>query len=257
MGLDIIKQKESSFTLFSLQNFLDAKWLSELSCNFPLIEQFPQMASLGKFYMDSRNIEFHDFISSHLIWSKLIEKLNKQLFLDSLLGSLYLAPELDFLKNYPHPMLHEKFYSIKNDQDKKMLDELGMRFSFEFSSMCNGSYLPPHTDSTSKLLSILIYLPIDNNKSSLGTKFFKSKSSSPFRSWDSAQLADKKLSEFYSTHELLYAPTFELGNVVGFLKSDLSWHSVEAIECQIPIRRNSFNISLFINIIEQKIRLPF
>lgn len=257
MLLNIIKQADSPFTLFSLENFLDGEWLFELSREFPSIEQFPKMASLGKFYMDSRDVEFHNFVFSRLVWLKLIEKLNKQSFLDSLLDSLYLAPELAFLKNYPRPILHENFYRVDNAQEKSIIDELGMRFSFEFSSMCNGAYLPPHTDSTSKLLSILIYLPIDNNKSSLGTKFFKAKRSSPYRSWDSKQLANKELSEFYSTHELLYAPAFELGNTVGFIKSDLSWHSVEAIECPIPICRNSFNISLFTNITEQKVRLPF
>lgn len=259
--LDVIHQKSAPFTLFSIENFLNLESIVELSREFPLEKHFPKKTSLGKSYMDSRDFEFRDFIASHPIWSNLTNMVNKQTFLNHLLDKLRGAPELDFLKNYPSPVLHQDFYSITNKGKEEFHDELGMRFSFEFSSMLNGAYLPPHTDSTSKLLSILIYLPEAGKSleyyselSRLRTNFFISKNKSTRKSWDSMQLADSELREFYSNHNLLYSPEFVLGNIVGFLKSDLSWHSVEAILCSRPLIRNSFNISLYTNITEQKIR---
>ena len=120
------------------------------------------------------------------------------------------------------------------------------RLAFEFSIMKNGSYIPPHNDTSSKLVSLMIYFPdIDQDGNEhLGTNFFKNKGKD-LNLWKGDMLDKKNSDIFYNNHEKFYTSQFEKNKIVGFLKSKNSWHDVSKLDINYSSRK-SLNINLYL-----------
>jgi len=82
-------------------------------------------------------------------------------------------------------------------------------------------------------MALVFYTPfIETTKdmeSQWGTTFWQAKSGQkPLRSWTSShKLEEKELEDFLNKNEVVKSVDYKPNRVNGFIKSDLSWHSVE------------------------------
>ena len=127
-----------------------------------------------------------------------------------------------------------------------MANRLPFMPRMQLSILKPGAFIPPHTDVSDKLVSIMIYLPLNDSQSGvrLGTKFWHeanhgsivlgTQSESKFdRKWDYG-------SEYEGTRaEMSY---FGYGTTIIFFRTDRSWHSVE-----IPTNEQYARVSININ----------
>lgn len=94
----------------------------------------------------------------------------------------------------------------------------------------------------------MLYFPSSNNKLTKqnGTKFwrFKSENSKNYLNWENKKFAPDSYSAFYADAECFYETEFVKNRLYGFLKTDLSWHSVDRIEVPKGDSRNSININI-------------
>ena len=125
----------------------------------------------------------------------------------------------------------------------------------QFSIIKSGNYIPPHCDTTNKLLSLMIYFP-NNEKISknyeipLGTNFFKRKNNSKdnlFDGWNNTLLTKKDTKIFLKNYELLHKSKFEKNKIVGFIKNDKSWHNLDKFNLPSSYFRKSVNINLYLD----------
>jgi len=120
----------------------------------------------------------------------------------------------------------------------------------EYSSIKQGGYIPPHTDSLKKRLSFVFYLPTsgskltDEMKKQLGTVFWRPKGSAsdPLRRFDCALLQGEERDKFYADYEPLHTSLYEPNKIAAFIKSDNSWHSVERINLDYDRRAIVINV---------------
>jgi hypothetical protein len=104
--------------------------------------------------------------------------------------------------------------------------------SIEFSFLPTGASIEPHTDSHKKRMALVFYTPFktlnDQMRSTWGTQFWRAKSGiKPMRSWlTSTQTSDEQLKVFKEGHELAFQVEYQPNTINGFIKNDLSWHSV-------------------------------
>ncbi len=114
----------------------------------------------------------------------------------------------------------------------------------QFSIMQPGSYIPLHTDISTKIASLMIYLPINNlqENSTLGTTFWEKKENISKSQDESKFLTKSEQDEF----KRLYKPQntkFQGNSAILFFRSDNSWHSFE-YEIDDIGPRYSININL-------------
>ena len=99
--------------------------------------------------------------------------------------------------------------------------------NMQFSIMKSGSFIPPHTDISNKVATLMIYLPSSSQiNTSLGTTFWLQKSSGQFSQHESSFLKDSNLSIFKERYYPIRTP-FQGENAILFYRSDSSWHSFE------------------------------
>ncbi len=99
--------------------------------------------------------------------------------------------------------------------------------NMQFSIMRRGSYIPPHTDVSNKIATLIIYLPSSQQTDSLlGTTFWSPKSHHHCRQSESTFLKDSNLSIFRDNYQPIRTP-FQGDNAILFFRSNSSWHSFE------------------------------
>ena len=111
--------------------------------------------------------------------------------------------------------------------------------------MKNGDFIPPHNDTESKIISLMIYFPdkSQNIEEKLGTNFFRCNNNN-LDKWKGDMMNDTESKKFYNNYEVFYESKFERNKIVGFLKSKNSWHDVSKINTSTNLRK-SLNINLF------------
>lgn len=123
-----------------------------------------------------------------------------------------------------------------------------VELGFEFSILNNGDAIPPHTDNVDKLLSLMIYFPTSEEqaRAPLGTEFWRGRDGRlPQSQWDSGLLDTDESAEFYEHHEMYYQVPFQSNVLVGFIKSDISWHGLRPLELGPDEERRGLVINLY------------
>ncbi len=250
--------KSSPFTVFFISDLFPDNFLQSLAREFPPSEFFQEDVKSKKRFGDHTQQVFEEFILNSLEYQLFIEKITSHNFVTSVLYTLSDVKELKFLK------IHDSTISKKSSREfvirKKSLfaKKFKITIGYEFSVMNHGSLLPPHTDSASKLLSIMVFLPsqsdIDNNLGNgSGTQFWMSKhGSNALSNWNSVSLNESDTKAFYETHECFLQSPFTINEHFGFCKSDVSWHSVQTVSEEFS--RKSINITFWINELRQQKR---
>jgi len=251
-GLNVLKQQDveklkpgskitsfyEPFFLYEIKDFLDKKCYQELYEAFPGVELFDNH-NPDKGYkkaLDTRSKIIENFLLSSPVWKRFTDEINTHK--TSLLLKEFFHENLPKRKVFKDRdwFTEVTFYSKKKATVKKETLSKNVnliRYSFEFSHLGNGSYIPPHTDSETKLISMIIYFPdpdVDWSKKHCGTYFYKPKNPKcAIKSWESVHLKGGSLTQFRDSYKDLYYSEFEPNKLLLFLKSDESWHEVKKI----------------------------
>ena len=124
---------------------------------------------------------------------------------------------------------------------------------FSITGPSDGLY--PHTDSTNKLISLLLYFPEKDWKEEYHgeTSFYKMKgniSKNKKRKWSllgkkNIHITDSELaSEFDASYKTISKTRYIPNMLAGFVRNDKSWHGVGPITCPKGKIRRAFLINL-------------
>ncbi|MBT7557776.1 hypothetical protein HN615_12745 [Candidatus Woesearchaeota archaeon] len=238
------------FFLYEIKDFLNEKYYKELYEAFPSVELFdnPNPDKGYKKALDGRSKIINDFLLSSSIWGEFTDTINthetslllKELFHDNL-------PKRELFKDREW-FTEINYYSKKSAHVEAPKNVNLIRYSFEFSHLENGAYIPPHTDSETKLITMIMYFPdpcFDWSDKHNGTYFYRPKDPKcALSSWESIHLEGDRLAQFRTRYETLYHAKFEPNKLLVFLKSDESWHEVKKIT-GLKTTRKAFIVNVF------------
>tara|TARA_B100001250_G_C19799572_1_gene790353 strand:+ start:1507 stop:2424 length:918 start_codon:yes stop_codon:yes gene_type:complete len=206
-------------------------------------------------------------IIEYLDYLNIFSEKNKKSFLDKLSKSKYkLIPlnsdrdktELE-LKD-PQSLWVNNFTQIAFDKDK--IEELMLAVGsivfypkIQISLIRKNGYIPIHVDREDKILSLMIYLPKNEEqmRSRLGTTFYKPKGEKQLimkMGYGHTLLPPKSMDNFQKE---LYRPIktdFNGENAIFFFRSNSSWHSFEYDDLDIG-ERLSININFFFPLVKK------
>tara|TARA_B100001057_G_C22669261_1_gene879165 strand:- start:676 stop:993 length:318 start_codon:yes stop_codon:yes gene_type:complete len=102
--------------------------------------------------------------------------------------------------------------------------------------MERNSYITPHTDKKSKLISLMLYFPSKNlENSNIGTHFFNG---------GETNFENNPNKTFPKNSKKVFSLPFTGRHLYGFIKSDMSWHYVKKLNIKKNEIRKSININL-------------
>ena len=209
------------FTVFEIDNFLNDKEYLDLLKSFPNENLFG--ASKEGNAINPDNPVYSKHLKKYPEWKIFIDKLNS----DKFINSAYLFSLKANIKSRGLRALRK--WTTKNFIFP--LNKIFKRVSVEahFTVLRKGEYLNPHTDATSKLLSMIFYFAEDNTKlSENGTEFWKNiKNLNNWRNWNNEHIvSEEEIKKFKIENEIFFKSKFKKNKLVGFVKNDVSWHSV-------------------------------
>ena len=241
--------QKKPFYIFVIENFLDDLEYQLLDKNFPeeVLEKITP--DFGKKHrLSNRDDLFKSLNKEKQTLLEILEKKFNEKFCTDLIKKL--RKEL-FISRFGHLRY---LYSvirkpkIVNKQSKKnLLQKIFYSYferEFEFSYMYKGSFISPHTDKQSKLLSLMLYFPTKNLENlDLGTTFYNSKKKN-FRNKHLNLSIQENKSFFDDNFEETITFPFSKKNLYCFIKSDLSWHAVKELDIPEDEVRKSININI-------------
>ena len=217
---------EDRFSLFEISDFLEKGIYKDLSETYPDPSLFSTHNDFAKSLTDDSD-NFSNFLKKNDKWKIFIEKLNTNFFAEDLI-------KLFKLKNV---------YFSKNSWKKNMPNFKKVKLSFCFNISEEGGHSLPHTDSSRKLISMVLFF-VDNawsEKSGGQVKLYKPKDLINEDNWRNQRI-DKEHLEVIKT--IVGLPN----KIYGFKKTENSYHSVEPVR----VIDESYRKVLMINLIYEK-----
>ena len=247
--------QKKPFYIFEIEEFLSETEYDILDKNFPVVEKEKLTDGIGnKLKFDNRDSIYNDL---EINGNKSIEILNKKFdenfFLsltkklkkELILSRITKLTNLQSLKNLFSLLRKTKIVNknIKKNFFQKIFYS-NYQYTFEFSYMSKNSFLLPHTDKPSKLVSLMLYFPSKSLENlNIGTTFYNSKYKT-FKSTPSFSTFEERNSFNEKNLQETITFPFKKRNLYCFIKSGLSWHSVKKLEIPEDEVRKSININL-------------
>jgi hypothetical protein len=235
-NIEYISKKK--ITIFKIQDFLSEDLYNKVADEFPVKKNYNLNNNFGKssiIFEDNNNQKYSKNIKIFL------DIINSSEFFDFFTKKFFfqIAFQQNFLKKVKYlrlPKLNKKNSIFDNFFSK-------LRVGCEFSSIKNLGGIYPHVDGNKKYLSLMIYFPQKKyNDSEYGTTFWdcniKNHSNKHLNNLD-------ELQNFKKNSKILYKTPFEKNVLYGFIKNNISWHSVEPIKIGENYVRKSININFF------------
>jgi len=229
---------KKNVTIFKIQNFLSEDLYNGIANEFPIIEKENLNNNFGKTsltFEDINNQKYSNNIKNFL------DIINSTEFFYFFTKKFFfqIALQQNFLRKI-------KYLRIPKPNHKNSIFDIffsKLRLGCEFSSIKNMGGIVPHVDGTKKYISLMLYFP-DKKYDDIeyGTTFWDSR----IKNHSNKHL--KNLAEyqnFKKNNKILYKTLFEKNVLYGFIKNDISWHSVEPIEIEENYIRKSININFF------------
>jgi len=141
------------------------------------------------------------------------------------------------------------YKEIKNSSQKSIfhkINDFPLRSRIQISKMPEKSVILPHTDLSSKIASIMLYLPtsLRQKDSLLGTTFWKKRSNVTVKQKETSYLSGIEYLKFSKLYGKCRTP-FKGSSLIYFFRSDHSWHSFEH-DCIGIGERISVNINFML-----------
>jgi hypothetical protein len=234
-------------TIFEIENFLPPGLYAALQRSFPHGAHFGHRYELGgKWFFNNQHPAFRRFLSGAPAWRALYAWFSSpdtlaefKRLLDPYLLHRPAAERKDWVFVPPT-------WRHKQDEKSKVT---AVRQGFEFSALLRGDSIPPHTDLPGKLLSLLIYFPDPDSPAleSCGTSFYRAKPGHETREdWDPKMMTPAESMDFLESHEVYFRSAFTANKLVGFVKSEVSWHAVPPLEIPDGLVRKSVNLNVYL-----------
>ena len=239
------------FYIFKIENFLSDDEYSFIYENFPKLENFNLKDIEGlhkKFSFNSRQKIYLDTLEKNKMVKFLHEKIFDKKFIKFFYQTLFnkiIITRLFDLKYLIKLIRFKRFGKKKrNFLDKFLFTDI---FSdIEYSYLKNGAKIVPHTDSSQKMLSLMLYFPDKNLKeeeiNKLGTTFYINKKKNINNKHLISENEEENLKK--TSLKKITLP-FKKKNIYGFLRNDSSWHTVEEFTIEKNFVRKSLNINLY------------
>jgi hypothetical protein len=111
--------------------------------------------------------------------------------------------------------------------------------SYQFSRLANGASVAPHTDSASKLVSIILYFTDEDWQDDYGggTEFYVPKNPELKNNWQNSRVGHEEL-------DLWRVSAFRPNQLTVFVKSRSSYHAVRPVSCPEGMSRDSLNVNV-------------
>ena len=258
--------QKKPYYIFVIENFLNDNEYNLIDNNFPNVEtelsptfEYKNRRRLANYDKNYKDLKDDGNLSIKVIEEKfnnkffidLIKKLKKEIFISRLKN----LTNLSNLKNLY--AIFRKIKIVDSSQNKTLFQKIfqsNYQKAFDISYMYNNSYITPHTDKTSKLLSLMLYFPTKNLENiDIGTTFYHSKlknfsNKEYYFNFDNDKnnfLAENEDDDFFNKNfkETITFP-FKKKDLYCFIKSDTSWHSVKKLNIPDNEVRKSININL-------------
>ena len=209
------------FTVFEIKNFLSEEKYLELLETFPNTKNFGNSKEGN--VIDPGSAYYEDHLNKNKGWNNFISLLNNQKFIDNAY-KFALIPSIRArgIKAIKKWTLREKGYLLKKFFRRVTVEA-------HFTIQRRGEFLNLHTDAKSKLLSMIYYFADDNsNLKNAGTEFWVNKKNYlPWKNWENKHITSKdRINKFKLENEVFFKSNFEKNKLVGFIKTNNSWHSV-------------------------------
>jgi hypothetical protein len=109
--------------------------------------------------------------------------------------------------------------------------------------------LPPHTDSTDKILVFLLYFPSEDWQAEWGggTQVYRPRDKRYDANWSNSRLPRKDV-------DIVFDSGFKSNRLFFFVKSVNSWHGVAPMTCPEGVVRRSFNFAVCIPAAQRQAR---
>ena len=212
---------QQPFTIFEIKNFLPEDIYLTLYKNFPEDHSFGKSKEGN--VISPKDPFYEEHINKNPVWKIFIEELNSEQFINNAF-KFALIPSLK----------SRGIKALKKWTKKKFLFPFSKFFrkidvEIHFTIQRMGEHLSPHTDAPTKLLSMIFYFPDENiDPVNSGTEFWISKKNHDlWKNWENKHInSEDELGKFKEDNEIFYKSMFEKNKLVGFVKNNVSWHSV-------------------------------
>lgn len=225
--------RQDPFPHGHLDDFLPAALYQRLVETFVAPEQDPDLEILGK---RKKRLRFNAppgpkrMTDRSPDWAEYLEFLALDGVQAAALDWLRRLIPLDSLPEGPYRALYALRHELRPDQ---------LVWSCEFSTLDPGVYLPPHSDSTDKLLTFVHHFAPEGWQRDWdgGTQIYTAK--------DPAQ--NLNFSNFFLTYDrvtVLDHCAYQPNRLFFFAKTPAAWHGVAPVGPDATLPRRSFNFSL-------------
>jgi hypothetical protein len=249
------------FFIFEFANVLDAGFYQELDAAFPAKEEFPASWTNrgGKYYMHNKMPEYGEFTRRVPLWTRLYERFAAPETMERFYELLQMGssgrPPQDMRpwavddRESPKGIAKRPLMALRRYMDRRR-PTTPIRLQFEFSFLESSCYIPPHTDTPSKLVTLMLYFPDDGATypRGTGTEFYRGMGNTPATpGWSTGMMNEEDTKEFFRKHEIFYVSDFTPNKLVGFIKSGNSWHGVQPLTLAPGVTRRSLNINYYLS----------
>lgn len=254
---------ENPFGIFEIDDVLTEGSRLALDQGFPGPRWFHDFYNNGnKHYLDNTMSGFFDFLETSSAWYRLYRQFAAPALIEKLYAlSRYFPSARPAHETLPWtlvidpdstnptrdaatkcPLIREKSRAAREQ------GRTAVRVAFEFSHLQDGGFVAPHTDVPPKLISLMLYFPDAgvNYGPDAGTVFYTGHNSRPAEpAWEVFMLEPEPASRFFAGHEVFHRAPFVADRLIGFVKSDISWHGLEPVKLPAGATRRSININYF------------
>lgn len=225
------------FTIFEIQDYLSSNDFKDLYENFPDEKYFDKNENgIIKDTFSSSSEKFSEFLLDNSNWKKFYESVNTESFIKkAFLESLF--------PNFKSRGISAlKIWTLVEKKNFLKLFFRKVNVKFIFSRITKSKKIMPHTDATGKLMSLIYYFadPDWSEKKGGNTIFWKT--SDKWKNWENKHVTEENFEIFSKENKVIHESKFEANKLIGFFKSDYSWHSVDEIKPEKNESRKVLNI---------------
>ena len=246
------------FKIFSIPNFLNDKFYSDINTNFPNFEDIKKENFFkfenNKFAITSGSQEYNKIILQNRTLLNFHNLINSKDFKKIFFFNLYMQiiSSRNFnLKHFYKVLKIPKF--VEETDNNFFLKNFSIfskyKITIQYSYILNQGKIVPHPDAGDKILTLLLFFPqyynhkLYNKKEfEYGTTFWKS----DFKNINDKHLKTKnEIENFKKNSSIIFQTNFIKNNLFGLFKNDYSWHSVEPVDVKNNYVRKSININIY------------